>query len=209
MGKDAVGVSFMPCSKPGCWQGRFWLLKRSTAQAIIMPSLTGTMFQQWFTVQFLRNIPPAQSDYPGSLSLSYGGQRCGGAKPDEKGRPAAMADGARDRMGRTMAASTACCEEMDRYRDKKPLVEMLAEDQGHKVLFLPVHHPELNPIELVWATVKHYCGTIFSNSTSFKEQRQHLEESFGRDITPKYCAKVYEHVQHIEERYWTDRSYSR
>jgi hypothetical protein len=25
---------------------------------------------------------------------------------------------------------------------------------------------------------------------------------FGRDITPEYCAKVYEHVQHIEERYW-------
>jgi hypothetical protein len=51
--------------------------------------------------------------------------------------------------------------------------------------------------------VKHYGGTIFSHSTSFKEQRQHLEESFERDITPEYCAKVYEHVQHIEERYWT------
>ena len=94
-------------------------------------------------------------------------------------------------------------EEVDRYRDKKPMVEILAEAQGHKVLFLPVHHPELNPIELVWATVKHYCGTVFSNSTSFKAQRQHLEESFERDITPEYCAKVYEHVQHIEERYWT------
>ena len=66
----------------------------------------------------------------------------------------------------------------------------MAEDQGHQVLFLPVHHPELNPIELVWATVKHYCGTIFSNSTSFKEQRQHLEESFERDITPEYCTKL-------------------
>src|SRR6266699_6866871 len=46
---------------------------------------------------------------------------------------------------------------------------------------------------------RRYC----SNSTSFKEQRQHLQESFTRDITPEYCAKVYEHVQHIEERYWT------
>ena len=50
--------------------------------------------------------------------------------------------------------------------------------------------------------MKNYCGTIFSNNTSFKEQRQHLEESFKRDITPEYCAKVYEHVQKIEERYW-------
>jgi transposase len=80
-------------------------------------------------------------------------------------------------------------EEMDRYRDKKPMVEIWAEAHGHKVLFLPVHHPELNPIELVWATVKHYCGTIFSHSTSFKEQRQHLEESFERDITPNTVRK--------------------
>lgn len=94
-------------------------------------------------------------------------------------------------------------QEVDRYRDKKPMVEILAEEQGHKVLFLPVHHPELNPIELVWATVKNYCGTVFSNSTSFKEQRQHLEESINKDITLEYCTKVYEHVRKIEEKYWT------
>jgi len=57
-------------------------------------------------------------------------------------------------------------------------------------------------MEFVWATVKHYCGTLVSNSPSVKEQRQHLAESFGRDITPEYCAKVYEHVRHREERYW-------
>jgi transposase len=93
-------------------------------------------------------------------------------------------------------------EEVERYRDKKPMVEVVAEEQGHKVLFLPVHHPELNPIELIWARVKNYCGAVFSNSTSFKEQRQHLEASFQKDITPAYCTKVYEHVQKIEEKYW-------
>jgi transposase len=93
-------------------------------------------------------------------------------------------------------------QEVDRYRDKKPMVEVFAEAQGHKVLFLPVHHPELNPIELLWGRVKNYCGVIFSNSTSFKEQRQHLEESFKKDITPEYCTNVYEHVQKIEEKYW-------
>ena len=93
-------------------------------------------------------------------------------------------------------------QEVDIYRDKKPMVEVFAEEQGHKVLFLPVHHPELNPIELIWARVKHYCGAVFSNSTSFKAQRQHLEESFKKDITPSYCTKVYEHVQKIEEKYW-------
>jgi hypothetical protein len=93
-------------------------------------------------------------------------------------------------------------EEVDPYRDKKPMVEVFAEEKGQKLLFLPVHHPELNPIEFIWANVKNYCGTVFSNSTRFKEQRQHLEESFKKDITPEYCTKVYEHVQKIDERYW-------
>jgi len=33
-------------------------------------------------------------------------------------------------------------QEVDRYRDKKPMGEIVAEEKGHKVLFLPVHHPE-------------------------------------------------------------------
>ena len=93
-------------------------------------------------------------------------------------------------------------QEVERYREKKPLVELCAEEQGHKGLFLPVHHPEFNPLELVWATVKHEWGTLFSHSTSCKEQRQHLEESFTRDITPEYWTKVYDQVQKIAERYW-------
>ena len=75
-------------------------------------------------------------------------------------------------------------QEVDRYRDKKPMVEIVAEEKGHKVLFLPVHHPELHPLELVWATGKNSCGAVFSNSTSFTEQRQHLEASCKKDITP-------------------------
>src|SRR6266849_4223733 len=93
-------------------------------------------------------------------------------------------------------------EEVERDREKKPMVEVVAEEQGHTVLFLPVHHPELNPIELIWARVKNDCGAVFSNSTSVKEQRQHLEASLKKDITPAYGTKVYEHVQKIEEKYW-------
>jgi len=162
----------------------------------------GAMFQHWFTAQLLRNVPPR------SLLIL---ERC---PFHTVGRdavvPSQMKKGdlrqwltERGIAWEEQWLRARLLEEMDRYRDKKPMVEILAEAQGHKVLFLPVHHPELNPIELVWATVKHYCGTVFSNSTSFKEQRQHLEESFTRDITPEYCAKVYEHGQHIEERYWT------
>jgi transposase len=44
-------------------------------------------------------------------------------------------------------------EEVDKRRDKKPLAELFAEEKGHKIFFLPVHHPELNPVELVWSAV--------------------------------------------------------
>lgn len=33
-------------------------------------------------------------------------------------------------------------------------------DAGHEVLRLPPYNPDLNPIEMVWATVKQYLATI-------------------------------------------------
>jgi hypothetical protein len=35
-----------------------------------------------------------------------------------------------------------------------------------------------------------------------KDQREHLEESFKKDLTPDHCQNVYKHVQAIEEKYW-------
>ena len=39
------------------------------------------------------------------------------------------------------------------------------EAHGHKVLRLPPYHPELNPIENIWATVKNW---VASHNTTFK-----------------------------------------
>jgi transposase len=159
------------------------------------------IFQHWFTVQLLRNVPPRSLIILDRCPFHTVGRDAGAPSQMKKGELQQWLT-ERGLAWEEQWLRARLMQEVDRYRDKKPMVEILAEEQGHKLLFLPVHHPELNPIELVWATVKHYCGTIFSNSTSFKEQRQHLEESFGRDITPEYCAKVYAHVQDIEERYW-------
>jgi transposase len=93
-------------------------------------------------------------------------------------------------------------EEVEEIRDKKPMVEILAEEQGHRTLFLPVHHPELNPIELVWATAKNQCASLFSNTTSFNEQRENLEKAFQEKINLIYCSKVFDDIRKIEEKYW-------
>lgn len=92
--------------------------------------------------------------------------------------------------------------EVEDKRDKKTMVEMFAEQKGHRVLFLPVHHPELNPIEFVWNTVKGACARQFSNQTSFQDQRIRLEEAFSNKIDAKYCSEAFRHVKQLEDKYW-------
>ena len=93
-------------------------------------------------------------------------------------------------------------EEVEERRDKKPMVESLAEEKGHKMLFLPVHHPELNPIELAWATAKNQCASLFSNATSFKEPRENLETAFQEKVNSIYCHKIFNDINKIEKKYW-------
>ena len=82
------------------------------------------------------------------------------------------------------------------------MVEIFAEKQGHRVIFLPVHHPESNPIELVWNTAKGSCARLFSNETTFQDQRNRLEAAFENEITKEYCLKAFEHVRKVEDEYW-------
>lgn len=44
------------------------------------------------------------------------------------------------------------------------IIEKMAEDAGHKVLFLPQYHPEYNAIEYAWAFVKGYARRNPPNS---------------------------------------------
>ncbi len=92
-------------------------------------------------------------------------------------------------------------EEVENNIDKTPLIEKLAGQQGHKVLFLPVHHPELNPIETVWAVVKNECGRLLRSGKKFKEVRLHLEKAFTK-ISAHTCHKLFESVRQKEDEYW-------
>ena len=47
---------------------------------------------------------------------------------------------------------TMCKQERDRYPAK--IVESIAKNAGHETLRLPPHHCELNPIEMVWGSLK-------------------------------------------------------
>ncbi len=66
---------------------------------------------------------------------------------------------------------------------------------------LPVHHPELNPIELVWGIVKNEFGCLLRNGTKFIEVRDHLVKAFDK-ITPTTCLNLYEKIRKKEYEYW-------
>jgi transposase len=85
--------------------------------------------------------------------------------------------------------------------DKTPLVQKEAQKRGHQLLILPVHHPELNPIELIWALVKNNCAKKLRNGMSFKDVLANLKSEF-ENISEKNCQNVYEHVKKQENEYW-------
>lgn len=92
-------------------------------------------------------------------------------------------------------------EEVEKHIDKTPFITQLATEHGHHVLLLPVHHPELNPIELVWAIVKNECARLLRTGMPFREVRQQLEAALAK-ISATTCHKLYETVQQTEALYW-------
>jgi transposase len=85
--------------------------------------------------------------------------------------------------------------------DDTPIIQKIAENMGHKFLLLPVHHPELNPIELVWGIVKNECGRLLRNGIKFLEVREHLVNAFDK-ITSVTCSKLHEKIREKEDEYW-------
>lgn len=79
------------------------------------------------------------------------------------------------------------------------VLDELLTGKGHTVLRLPPYHPDLNPIEMIWADVKNYVAT---HNTTFKlpDIKKLCEERFsmiGQDQWKLKC----DHVQNAEKEY--------
>ncbi|KAG7338658.1 DDE superfamily endonuclease [Nitzschia inconspicua] len=55
-----------------------------------------------------------------------------------------------------------------------------AEEMGHKVLFTPPYHSDLQPIELVWALVKGNVGRQYNKNTTMKLVYERLMADFHK-----------------------------
>lgn len=79
------------------------------------------------------------------------------------------------------------------FLHEKPLLQMVIEEAGHRCLFLPKFHCELNPIELFWSFIKTEFRTHSLSCKTFKEAQALFERV--RKLCPlstirKYFRKI-------------------
>lgn len=87
------------------------------------------------------------------------------------------------------------------HLDRTPKWVKAASKYAHNVLFLPVHHPELNPIELAWGVVKNDCAKHFQKTRDWHDVRQYLETALN-EISSETCEGMYQHVRRREDFFW-------
>ena len=84
-------------------------------------------------------------------------------------------------------------------KDKNYTVDNILKQHGHVALRLPPYHPELNPIEKIWATVKNWVG---ERNVTFKldDVRRLAEEKFS-SITKEEWLSVCNRIKQVEANY--------
>ncbi|KAJ0390407.1 hypothetical protein P43SY_011604 [Pythium insidiosum] len=76
----------------------------------------------------------------------------------------------------------------------------IAANYGHQVLITPPYHPELQPIEIIWAVVKNAVAA--SPPRSMKELIAQLNSLFKKKVTSKTWVGAYRKAQGFENTYW-------
>jgi len=71
---------------------------------------------------------------------------------------------------------------------------------GHRVLFTPPYHPELQPIEIVWAVGKNWIGQ--APATSMAELKDKIGVAFGEHVSARTWIGAFKKAQKFEDKYF-------
>jgi transposase len=82
-------------------------------------------------------------------------------------------------------------------------LDLIAKEQGHRILRTPPYHCELQPIESCWGVVKNYCRDHCDFSMTGLQK--HLEIGFSK-VTQSTCEKLIEKVRKQEDAFWKEDS---
>ena len=87
-----------------------------------------------------------------------------------------------------------------RPRYLKYLIDEYAERQNRRVLRLPPHHCDYNPIELVWSAVKNFVQKIY---TTYKlSDAKDLLIAGVNNVTADNWKNYIEHTKSVERKFW-------
>ena len=79
------------------------------------------------------------------------------------------------------------------------MIDVLAEQFGHKIVRTPPYHPELQPIETCWGIVKNEVA-LHSDFT-MKNLEVQLEAAFKK-VTAKSCMGLIKKAREVEDAFW-------
>lgn len=85
-------------------------------------------------------------------------------------------------------------------RNQKYMIDTILESFGHTALRLPPYHPDLNPIETIWAQVKKW---VASRNNTFKiDDVQKLCQQKFSEMGEQEWRPICQHVIKAEREYW-------
>jgi len=84
-------------------------------------------------------------------------------------------------------------------------IDKILEQNGHKCLYLPPYHCDLNPIEFIWSTMKRKVAEVNIDHKNAEIPRL-VQEAF-ETITVNEWAQHCKHVHKLEEEYLKQDSY--
>ena len=119
---------------------------------------------------------------------------------DQKGLKSLLAERGVNTTGLKKEDLIKIVEEMRDFKFQKTKVEETILNQGHRVMFIPKFHCELNPIERVWCHAKHYtrthCDYSFPNLEKIIDTAL---DSVSIELIRKYFRKVREYQRAYRE----------
>lgn len=79
--------------------------------------------------------------------------------------------------------------------------EKYAKERGHVIWWLPPHHSDLNPIEMLWASVKGDVAKDFSSSTTMDTILARLKSSIVERGSAEAVSRLVRHTDALIEQY--------
>lgn len=160
------------------WVPRVLFLRMAESSGDYHGTITGPAFERWFTDWLLRVLQKPSLIIMDNASFH---------RKRDHTISAMGVDALRTRLTRYRVAVKPGALRADlvalvkQHCDIRPRVEHIAHRAGHRVLWLPPYHPDLNPIERMWAVAKNSARANWrlarANHDAFLSR---LDEAFSK-----------------------------